>query len=575
MGFKRSFHEHGDDGLGFLVQEPKRKFNFKKVVMDVMSGNSSDELLSRMEPFLRRAVREEVERVILTFLNDCNAIPRTSLSQVETSEGRGLQLLFVNKLPSTIFTGSRIEAEDGEPVKVELFDPISKTRVTSGPYSSIKIQILVLDGDFGFDDQENWTEREFNAKMVRARDGRRPLITGELNITFRDGVGIISDVSFTDNSSWIKCRKFRLGARVLQSNGGQVRIKEARSEAFMVKDHRGELYKKNYPPSLDDEVWRVEKIAKDGRYHSRLASYNIHSVKDLLRLVVTDPISLRKVLGCSNRAWDTIVEHASACVVNDDMFYAYSVGGIGLLFNSIFKLVAATFDGQNYQFLDDPTFTQRPLVESIKKHAYKNLNSFVAVDRHTIFGPSNPLISLQAEPFHSPTSGLQHPEFPVAPQGSSETQSGFDRASSSTSYNYELEDQSQQSHFSAAQDTHPIQAIDLMGRNYSFQMADLFSPCNEEIVPNLASEVISQEPMSIWSPVNAQWAHNAIFFASTSSGNSELGYLPSLPNFGVHISRTGKTKAAWCKIRAVIKWRSVRRDLAAKRMARPFYVNSI
>ena len=62
----------------------------------------------------------------------------------------------------------------------------------------------------------------------------------ELNIMLRDGIGIISDLSFTDNSSYIKCQKFRLDARVVQSIGGHMRIKEAISEAFVVKDHRAE-----------------------------------------------------------------------------------------------------------------------------------------------------------------------------------------------------------------------------------------------------------------------------------------------------------------------------------------------
>ncbi|KAK2638542.1 hypothetical protein Ddye_026337 [Dipteronia dyeriana] len=603
MGFKRPFREDGDgdddgdDGLGFLVQEPKR--TFKKVAMDVLGGISVDEMVSKMEPMIRRAVREEVER---TFRKDLNMTSRTSLNQVETSEGRILQLLFVNKLPSSIFTGTSIVAEDGGPIIIELIDPISKRRVTSDPYSSIKIKILVLNGDFGFEDHEIWTEREFGARVIRERDGRRPLVTGELNITFRDGVGIISDITFTDNSSWIRCRKFRLGASVLQSIGGQVRIKEAISEAFVVKDHRGELYKKHYPPMMEDEVWRLEKIAKDGKYHTRLTSHNICSVKEFLRLYVIDPNSLKKMLDCPNRAWDTIVEHASTCDLNDEIFYTYSVEGIGLLFNSIYKLVAATFDGQNYQFLDDPTFTHKHLVETIKKQAYRNVNSFVPVDRHAIFGPPNPLISLQAEQYNSPTSGLQHHEIPVAHAGmqaveyiidsartfqdsvslfwlkpliltgSSEIQSGFDHASPSTSYNYVPEDHSQQSHFSVAETAQPIQAFDPMcSRNYSFKWTDLFPPWIEEIVPNLASEVVCQAPLSTCSPVHS----NGIFCASTS-GVSELGGLTPLPNFGVHIStKNGKTKAAWCKIRAVLKWRSVRRDLAAKRMARPFYVNSI
>ncbi|KAK1582429.1 hypothetical protein Q3G72_014853 [Acer saccharum] len=575
MVFKRPFHEDGDgddddDGLGFLVQEKKRKPTSNNVAMDVMRGISIDEMVSRMEPMIRRAVREEVGHAILTFSKDLSVTPRTSLNKVETSEGRILQLLFVNKLPSTIFTGSRILAEDGGPIIIELIDPISKRRVTSGPYSSIKIQILVLNGDFGFDDQENWTEQEFSAKVVRERDGKKPLVTGELNITFKDGFGIISDIIFTDNSSWIKCRKFRLGAKVLKSIGGQVRIKEARSEAFVVKDHRGELYQKHHPPLLDDEVWRLEKIAKDGKYHTRLTSNNIRSVNDFLQLYVSDPNSLKRVLDCSNRAWDTIVEHASTCALNDEIFYTYSVEGIGLLFNSVYKLVAATFDGQNYQFLDDPTFTHKPLVETIKKQAYRNVNSFVPVDRYAIFGPSNPLISLQAEPYNSPASGLQHPEFPVAHAGSSEIQSGFDHASPSTSYNYGPEDHSQQSHFSVAENTQPIQAFDPMcSRNYSFKWTDLFPPCIEEIIPNLASEVMSQAPMSTWSPVHG----NGILYTSTG-GDSELGFLAPLQSFNGQNSKNGKTKAAWCKIRAVLKWKSVKR-MAAKRMARPFYVNSI
>ncbi|KAL5782394.1 hypothetical protein ACOSP7_007423 [Xanthoceras sorbifolium] len=40
MGFKRPFHEHGDDGLGFLVQEPKRRFTFKKVNMKFLDWYS-------------------------------------------------------------------------------------------------------------------------------------------------------------------------------------------------------------------------------------------------------------------------------------------------------------------------------------------------------------------------------------------------------------------------------------------------------------------------------------------------------------------------------------------------------
>ncbi|KAI9186349.1 hypothetical protein LWI28_016449 [Acer negundo] len=110
------------------------------------------------------------------------------------------------------------------------------------------------------------------------------------------------------------------------------------------------MYKKHHPPSLEDEVWRLEKIAIDGKYHTWLASHKIGTVKDFMLMYVTDPITPRMVR-------TTVLFYlASTCVVNDGMLYAYSAEGIILSFNSIYELVAAaTFDGQNYQFLDDST----------------------------------------------------------------------------------------------------------------------------------------------------------------------------------------------------------------------------
>lgn len=55
------------------------------------------------------------------------------------------------------------------------------------------------------------------------------------------------------------------------------------------------VYKKHYPPALNDEVWRLEKIGKDGSFHKRLNSAGILTVEDFLRLVVRDPQKLRKV----------------------------------------------------------------------------------------------------------------------------------------------------------------------------------------------------------------------------------------------------------------------------------------
>ncbi len=55
------------------------------------------------------------------------------------------------------------------------------------------------------------------------------------------------------------------------------------------------MYKKHYPPALNDEVWRLEKIGKDGSFHKRLNNQNIFTVEDFLRLVVRDQQKLRTV----------------------------------------------------------------------------------------------------------------------------------------------------------------------------------------------------------------------------------------------------------------------------------------
>lgn len=54
-----------------------------------------------------------------------------------------------------------------------------------------------------------------------------------------------------------------------------------------------------------------------------------------------------------NKTWETIIKHAKDCVI-DDYLYMYSCGteGTALLFNCIFKIVGATFDGQDYLSLD-------------------------------------------------------------------------------------------------------------------------------------------------------------------------------------------------------------------------------
>ncbi|XP_039002290.1 calmodulin-binding protein 60 F-like [Hibiscus syriacus] len=136
---------------------------------------SFNRIVLNLEPMLQSWVREEVERAILSSFQPSS---RSLTNQIEASRGRSLQLRFVNKLPSTIFTGRKVEAEDGETIRLILVDATMGMMISSGSLSSIKVEILVLNGEFGTDEREDWTESEFNASVLREREGRRPLVTG-------------------------------------------------------------------------------------------------------------------------------------------------------------------------------------------------------------------------------------------------------------------------------------------------------------------------------------------------------------------------------------------------------------
>jgi hypothetical protein len=46
---------------------------------------------------------------------------------------------------------------------------------------------------------------------------------------------------------------------------------------------------------MNDEVWRLKGIGKNGKFHTELGSHGIKSVKDFLQLYKTNEASLREV----------------------------------------------------------------------------------------------------------------------------------------------------------------------------------------------------------------------------------------------------------------------------------------
>lgn len=73
-------------------------------------------------------------------------------------------------------------------------------------------------------------QEEFEQFIVKEREGKRPLLTGDTTVQLKDGVGFLGDITFTDNSSWIRSRKFRLGVRPAGLPGSVVAVGGAASQ---------------------------------------------------------------------------------------------------------------------------------------------------------------------------------------------------------------------------------------------------------------------------------------------------------------------------------------------------------
>ncbi|CAI9756505.1 unnamed protein product [Fraxinus pennsylvanica] len=380
------------------AQPDRKRPALASVIVEALKVDSLQKLCSSLEPILRRVVSEEVERA-LAKLGPAKLNGRVSPKRIEGPDGRNLQLHFRSKLSLPLFTGGKIEGEQGNALHIVLVDANSGHVVTSGPESSVKLDVVVLEGDFNNEDDEGWTPEEFGSHIVKEREGKRPLLTGDLQVTLKEGVGTLGELTFTDNSSWIRSRRFRLGLKVASGSCDGFYIREAKTEAFIVKDHRGELYKKHYPPVLSDEVWRLEKIGKDGSFHKRLLEAGISTVEDFLRHVTRDPHRLRNILGSgmSNKMWDVLVDHAKTCILSGKfyVFYPDEPKNVAVVFNDIYELSGLIADGQ-YHSIDFLPDNQKGFVDTLVKKAYENWRNVTEYDGKSLvdFGQNkNPVVS--------------------------------------------------------------------------------------------------------------------------------------------------------------------------------------
>ncbi|KAI6684665.1 hypothetical protein NL676_030578 [Syzygium grande] len=121
-----------------------------------------------------------------------------------------------------------------------------------------------------------------------------------------------------------------------------------------------------------------------------MTSRGINTVQDFLQLYEADASSLRNILGngIPKRTWETIVRHASTCVVNDNKMYAFyqASNKASILFNSI-------------------------LVQNLTWQAYNNKNQWVPLDALPSITPLRALTNLPTEQSISLSPPLHHLDY--------------------------------------------------------------------------------------------------------------------------------------------------------------------
>lgn len=335
-----------------------------------------EEFMGMFLPFfgkmVQKVVSEEVEKAI--FRQVSTPAPPRLLAGLNQQRPR-YQLVFLNEL-KPVYTLMKLEAKDGPGLKVAIVERLENNQmriVRFGHLASAKVEVVVLHGNFNAKNEEQWTPEDFSKQIVCGREKSAQLLTGNLTLKLNGGEALLENATFTDNSSFTSTKKFRLGLRL--ANNSEDRVLEGITEPFRVKERRVEGFEKHYPPMLDDEVWRLEKIGRNGAHHQALTNSGVDTVQKFLQSYFTDEKKLFQTFSkMSQAAWKTIISHAMTCEVGDDLcLYEVKGNNVGLFFDAIYQLVGVKF-GDSYKPINELDEIEQSAVETMKQLAYANIS---------------------------------------------------------------------------------------------------------------------------------------------------------------------------------------------------------
>ncbi|KAF0914979.1 hypothetical protein E2562_033059 [Oryza meyeriana var. granulata] len=299
-------------------------------------------LMESIQDMICKAVHSEMKERQTTLLSEgaCQP-PRPNISEgFPQTEGstRMVKLVFVDveRPEDPLFTGCPVHWQNGANAKVAIFE--NGSQITEGDLSKLRIEILPVHDDF-FTERgpANFTKEEFNKQIYMCKGKESVLQT--VNLT--NGEAYLGSFFFTESSYG---KRLRLAARV-KCQDLAVRVQEATSYSFVVKDRRSKSNKKSNSPSKEEGVHCLKKISLKGKRCNDLAGKDITKVKHLMRCYHRDPAGLQKLTGMKNEDWNTMIEHATTSDPGDEI-HSYRVEKNTLLFfNDFFALVGMSVDG--------------------------------------------------------------------------------------------------------------------------------------------------------------------------------------------------------------------------------------
>ncbi|XP_047982525.1 calmodulin-binding protein 60 E-like isoform X2 [Salvia hispanica] len=305
--------------LIFQTGIDKKQNSLRMMSMDEVMQIVKEELESKKARIFSK-VEEELEskkaRIFSEVEEEIESAKRNIYSRLksyfkhgdQTSSQSNMKLELRKRIARKILTGDEIKGEGGVPIEVALVDDVTGDVIVDEPEASSKVEFFLLKAKSDASEADDWTAEEFNATIVPQVKGKMPILAGNALLQLHRGVAVAKNISIRHHVSEIKPPEFKLGARVV---GAYARIKEAKTEAFTLKNFRIKYNEKHANPSLSDKVWRLDCICRRGEIDKRLQENSICTVEDFLIQHLKNPQRLQnadadKLLASACQNWGLV-----------------------------------------------------------------------------------------------------------------------------------------------------------------------------------------------------------------------------------------------------------------------------